>query len=131
MTTFPGQSGCGVVYGGKMIAIHTKGNIGQNLNGGRLLTPEVIKNLLAWSKEMGADPFHIDTSDLCPHLRQIFNIKYVSSDALEVQDLEFSEDEAQKGTNLVQKLSLTSKKPSSLPYIPKDYRFDAESLNSS
>ncbi len=84
MTTFNGQSGCAVIYDDKMIAIHTKGNITQNLNGGRLLTPELIKNLVSWSKKMGADPFQIDTSNLCSHLKQIFNIKYVSSDALEV-----------------------------------------------
>ena len=92
MTTFPGQSGCAVVYGGKMIAVHTKGKITDRMNGGRLLTPEVIKNLVAWSQKLGADPFQIDTSNLCPHLKQIFNIKYVSSDALEVQNLVLSKE---------------------------------------
>jgi hypothetical protein len=92
MTTFPGQSGCAVVYGGKMIAIHTKGKITDKMNGGRLLTPEVIKNLVAWSKKLGADPFQIDTSNLCPHLKKIFSIKQVSSDALEVQDFQFSKE---------------------------------------
>ncbi len=69
MTTFPGQSGCPVIYGGKMIAIHAKaGDPNQNFNAGRLLTPEVIKNLAAWSKKMGADPFQINTTNLCTHL---------------------------------------------------------------
>ena len=57
MTTFPGQSGCPVVYGGKMIAFHAKaGDPNQNFNVGRLLTPEVIKHLVAWTKKTGADP---------------------------------------------------------------------------
>jgi hypothetical protein len=40
MTTFPGQSGCPVIYGDKMVAIHAKaGDPEQNFNVGRLLTP--------------------------------------------------------------------------------------------
>jgi hypothetical protein len=69
-----------------MIAIHAKaGESNQNFNAGRLLTPEVIKNLAAWSKKMGADPFQINTANLCTHLQQMLNIQYVSSDAIELK----------------------------------------------
>ena len=86
MTTFPGQSGCPVLYNGKMIAIHAQASKhGKDVNVGRLLTPEVIKNLILWTKKMGADPFQIDARNLCPHLKRMLNVKYLSSDALEIQ----------------------------------------------
>ncbi len=62
MTTYSGQSGCPVIYDGKMIALHAKaGQKTQNFNAGRLFTPDVIENLMKWTKEINADPFQIDT----------------------------------------------------------------------
>lgn len=55
MTTYPGQSGCPIIYGGNMIAIHAKGGgVNQNFNIGRLFTPDVIKNLQTWAEKLGA-----------------------------------------------------------------------------
>lgn len=68
-----------------MIGIHSKaGNPHQNFNVGWLFTPEVIMNLVQWAKKMGADPFQIDTEDLCPHLQKRLKIKSVASDLVEI-----------------------------------------------
>ena len=55
---------------------------------------------------MEADPFQIDTSNLCPHLKEILNVKYASSEALEVKELVLSKDQADTLTCC-------------LPHIPK------------
>jgi hypothetical protein len=34
---------------------------------------------------MGADPFQLDTENLCPHLQEMINIKRVASDAFEIK----------------------------------------------
>jgi hypothetical protein len=45
---------------------------------------------------MGADPFQLDTENLCEHLQEAIGIKRVASDAFEIK-----------------------------PYMPKELRFDA------
>jgi hypothetical protein len=57
---------------------------------------------------MGADPFQIDTENLCPHLQAMLKIKSVASDAVEIIEKEFP-----------------ASKPFPVPQIPKDLRFDA------
>lgn len=85
MTTFKGQSGCPVSYGDKTIAVHIQhGKKNEDFNIGRLLTVDVLKNLQLWSKEMDTDPFQIDVENLCPHLKEHFKVKYVSSNGTEI-----------------------------------------------
>ena len=74
MTTYPGQSGCPVVYGDKAIAIHIQsGELAPDktflYNVGRLVTLDMLKNIKKWSEQMQADPFKLDMENICPHLR--------------------------------------------------------------
>jgi hypothetical protein len=39
---------------------------------------------------MGADPFQVDTENLCPHLQEMINFKRVASDAFEIFEKQFS-----------------------------------------
>jgi hypothetical protein len=101
MTTFRGQSGSPVIYDGKLIAVHIKSGKadGKNrvlYNVGRLVTLDMIANLQEWAKLMGADPFQLNTENLCHHLQEAIGIKRVASDAFKIK-----------------------------PYIPKGLRFDA------
>ena len=55
MTTYPGQSGCPVVYGDKAIAIHIQsGELAPDktflYNVGRLVTLDMLKNIKKWSE---------------------------------------------------------------------------------
>ncbi len=109
MTTLMGQTGSPVIYDEKTIAFHIRsGEIdGQGralYNVGRLLTLDVIANLQKWAKEMEADPFQLDTEDLCPHLQGAIQVKHVASDAFEIIEMQFSDPK---------------------PYIPRELRFDA------
>lgn len=54
---------------------------------------------------MGADPFQIDTENLCHHLQAMLKIKSIVSDAVEIIEKEFS--------------------ASNLHQIPKELKFDA------
>jgi hypothetical protein len=70
---------------------------------------------------MGADPFQLDTENLCPHLQEMINIKRVASDAFEIKP-------SQNAINPLQPLLNPNKgaeKPISLPKIPNEFRFDA------
>ena len=78
---------------------------------------------------MGADPFQIDTENLCHHLQAMLKIKSVASDAVEITEKEFQatnpqnipQQPIQPPSNPV----VVAIKPSSLPQIPKELRFDA------
>jgi hypothetical protein len=98
-------------------------------NVGRLLTLDVIANLQEWARSMGADPFQVDTENLCPHLRERINIKRVGSDAFEIIEKQFSDPKPPQ--NPISPLKplpnhiKAAEKPVSLPQIPKEFRFDA------
>jgi hypothetical protein len=50
MTTFPGQSGTAVLYGGNLIAIHKAGGKKtESFNFGRMLTFDMVEKLVDWS----------------------------------------------------------------------------------
>ncbi len=87
---------------------------------------------------MGADPFQIDTENLCPHLQVMLKIKRVASDSLEIIEKEFPvtnppqniPQPSQKQFRLPSNPVIIAEKPYSLPQIPKELRFDAMSLGS-
>ncbi len=78
---------------------------------------------------MKADPFQLDTENLCPHLQEMISIKRVASDAFEIIEKQFSNPKPPQ--NPISSLQPPSKpikpaeKPISLPQIPKEFRFDA------
>lgn len=82
---------------------------------------------------MGADPFQIDTENLCPHLQAMLNVKSVASDAVEIIQKEFPvtnppqniPQPPQKQFRPPANPVIIAGKPSSLPQIPKELRFDA------
>jgi hypothetical protein len=81
---------------------------------------------------MGADPFQIDTENLCQHLQGMLKIKSVASDAVEITEKEFPATNPpkipQQPQQPIQPPSnpvVIAAKPSSLPQIPKELRFDA------
>ena len=82
---------------------------------------------------MGADPFQIDTENLCTHLQAMLKIKSVASDAVEITEKEFPATNPQqsipqppqKPIQAPSKPVVVAEKPSSLPQIPKELRFDA------
>jgi hypothetical protein len=78
---------------------------------------------------MGADPFQLDTEDLCPHLQEMISIKRVASDAFEIIEKQFSNPKPpQNPISPVKPLPnpiKAAEKPVSLPQIPKEFRFDA------
>ena len=87
---------------------------------------------------MGADPFQIDTDNICPHLQTMLKVKSIASDAVEIIQKEFPvTNPPQNISQLPQQFRppsnppvIIAEKPSSLPLIPKELRFDAESLSS-
>ncbi len=78
---------------------------------------------------MEADPFQVDTENLCPHLREMINIKRVGSDAFEIIEKQFSNPKPpQNSISPLKPLPNPIKaveKPVSLRQIPKELRFDA------
>ncbi len=77
---------------------------------------------------MGADPFQLDTENLCPHLQEMISIKRVASDAFEIIEKQFSNpSNPQNQINLQphQKPDVPAEPITSLPQIPKEFRFDA------
>jgi hypothetical protein len=78
---------------------------------------------------MGADPFQLDTENLCPHLKEMISIKRVASDAFEIIEKQFSNPKPpQNPISPLKTLPNPIKaveKPVSLPQIPKEFRFDA------
>jgi hypothetical protein len=76
---------------------------------------------------MGADPFQVDTENLCPHLQERINIKRVGSDAFQIIDKQFSDPKPQNLNSPLKPLPnpiKAAEKPDSLPQIPKEFRFD-------
>ena len=79
---------------------------------------------------MGADPFQIDTENLCHHLQGMLKIKSVASDAVEITDKEFPATNPpnipqqpipqipQKPIQAPSNPVLIANKPPSLPQIP-------------
>ena len=51
ITTFPGQSGCPVVTGDKIIAVHIGGDKAK-FNAGRIIDHAVIQRIRIWGKEL-------------------------------------------------------------------------------
>lgn len=79
---------------------------------------------------MKADPFQVDLDNLCHHLRQRLIAKRVSSNFLEIIDNNIPHDiieNKQPNQNYGQ---LSREVPFSLLNIPKELRFDEQSLNS-
>ncbi len=70
---------------------------------------------------MGADPFQLDTENLCPHLREMISIKRVASDAFEIKPPQNPISPLKPLPNPIK----AAEKPVSLPQIPKELRFDA------
>lgn len=50
VSTLPGQSGCGVISKGNIMAIHVGSHSSEDLNIGRLVTVDVVSNLHKWCK---------------------------------------------------------------------------------
>jgi hypothetical protein len=78
---------------------------------------------------MDADPFQLDTENLCPHLQEMISIKRVASDAFEIIEKQLSNPkpphDAISPLQLFPNSIKAAEKPVSLPQIPKELRFDA------
>jgi hypothetical protein len=78
---------------------------------------------------MEADPFQLDTENLCPHLQEMINIKRVASDAFEIIEKQFPNPKAPQ--NPISPLQpppnpfKAAEKHVSLPQMPKELIFDA------
>ncbi len=85
---------------------------------------------------MGADPFRVDYESMCPHLQGILKIKHLASDGFDIVGKiptqptpnipqppipQIPQKPIQAPSNPV----AIANKPSSLPQIPKELRFDA------
>ncbi len=89
----------------------------------------MIANLQEWAKSMGADPFQVDTENLCPHLQERIIIKRVGSDAFQIIEKQFSDPKPPQNPISPPKPLpnhiIAAEKPVSLPQIPMEFRFDA------
>ena len=49
ISTLPGQSGCPVVAGSAVIAVHVGGELGKQFNVGRVVDEDLIKSVMQWA----------------------------------------------------------------------------------
>jgi hypothetical protein len=64
-----GQSGAPIICNHEIVGIHFGGGKSvQFYNLGRLITSDVVENLINWSKELGAYHPSVNTKAICEHI---------------------------------------------------------------
>ena len=56
-----------MVTDNSIIAVHVGGEIGQDINVGRLIDKILIKNIIEWGKQLNSAPFNLKEESKCVH----------------------------------------------------------------